>query len=151
MKRIHFQLSLCVLLAAVIVAMPGCGNQGANQASVSGTVTLDGKPIEEGSIMLTPIEGTQGSVTGGTIKNGHYELTGKAGAAIGWNRVEIRAVRKTGKMIQKPFSPPGQTIPEKVEAIPPRYNSQSTLKVEIKSGDNTADFALKSNVLDRQL
>jgi hypothetical protein len=36
------------------------------------------------------------------------------------------------------------TIPEQAEAVAPRFNSQSTLKVEIKPGDNTADFNVSS-------
>jgi hypothetical protein len=31
-----------------------------------------------------------------------------------------------------------------VEAIPPRFNSASTLKTEIKSGQNQADFTVES-------
>jgi hypothetical protein len=36
------------------------------------------------------------------------------------------------------------TLDDMVEAIPPQYNYASTLKVEIKPGNNTADFAITS-------
>ena len=80
-------------------------------------------------------------MSGGQIENGRYQIAGENGPAIGWNRVEIRAVRKTGKMVQKPLSPLGEMIEETVDvAIPARFNSASILKVEVKSGDNRADF-----------
>ena len=63
---------------------------------------------------------------------------------MGQNRVEIRAIRKTGKMIQKPLAPKGQMIEESVEAIPPRYNSGITLKTEVKAGENTTNFEVAS-------
>ena len=86
----------------------------------------------------------KGTVAGGEIVKGRYQLSGKAGPAVGWNRVEIRAMRKTGKMVPMPFPARGKMVEEQVEAIPPRFNSASTLKVEVKPGDNTADFAVES-------
>jgi hypothetical protein len=58
--------------------------------------------------------------------------------------VEIRALKKTGKMVQKPFARQGDMMEEIGAAVAPRYNSDSTLKFEIKPGDNTADFAVES-------
>ena len=45
----------------------------------------------------------------------------------------------------KPFAPPGEMIDELVAAVPPKYNSDSTLKVEVKPGVNTADFDISAN------
>jgi hypothetical protein len=132
----------CLTVALLLVA--GCGKEGATRGAVSGKVTLDGKPLADGSILFTPVKGTRGTATGGQILNGQYELAESAGPAVGKNRVEIRATRKTGKMVQKPFAPLGQTVEEAVEAVAPKFNSDSTLEVEIKSGDNTADFKVTS-------
>jgi hypothetical protein len=135
---------LLIFLAAMLLLASGCGRGGADRGAVSGTVKLDGKPVEQGSILFTPIEGARGTVAGGEIKNGRYELSSKTGPVVGRNRVDIRAMRKTGKMVPKAFAPPGEMVPEQVEAIPPRFNLNSELKVEIKSGDNTADFDVSS-------
>ena len=134
---------LGLLLVSLLVAL-GCGKDGANRGAISGEVTLDGQPFEQGSILFTPIEGTKGTVAGGEIAKGRYQLSGKAGPTVGWNSVEIRAVRKTGKMVPMPFPSRGKMIEEQVEAVPPRFNSASTLKFEVKPGDNTADFAVES-------
>jgi hypothetical protein len=133
-----------ILLSAMLLFAFGCGGAGSNRGNVKGTVKLDGKPVEQGSILFTPMDGTSGSVAGGEIINGQYQLASKSGPAIGWNRVEIRAMRKTGQMVQKAFAPPGEMIPEQVEAVPPKFNSDSELKFEIKPGDNTANFDLTS-------
>jgi hypothetical protein len=132
------------LFSTVLLLVAGCRDGDANRGAVGGAVKLDGKPVEQGSILFTPIEGAKGAVTGGVIENGRYRLSEAIGPAIGWNRVEIRAMRKTGKNIPKPFAPPGQMAEEQVEAIPPQFNSESRLKVEIKPGDNTADFEVSS-------
>jgi hypothetical protein len=131
----------CLVLLTLAV---GCGKKGTNQGAISGTVKLDGKPVELGSILFTPIEGAKGSVTGGQIENGQYQLSGAAGVAVGWNRVEIRAMRKTGRMVPKPFAQHGEMVEELTEAVPPRFNSESTLKAEVKAGDNTANFDVSS-------
>ena len=129
-----------VFLPLVLSLQSGCGGGGADRGAVNGTVKLDGKLLEEGSILFTPVEGTRGSVSGGKIVNGRYELSTKTGPTVGRNRVEIRAMRKTGKMVPKALGRPGEVVPERVEAIPPRFNSKSELTVEIKPGGNTADF-----------
>ena len=59
------------------------------------------------------------------------------------NRIEINAVKKTGRQIPAP--PPGNgMIDELVEAIPNRYNQQSTLQWDIKQGENVIDLELDS-------
>jgi hypothetical protein len=134
-----------ILLPLVLLLLSGCGGGGADRGAISGTVVLDGKPLEQGSILFTPIEGTHGSVAGGKIENGRFQFSAKTGPAIGRNRVEIRAMRKTGKMVPKAFGRPGEMVPEQVEAIPPRFNAKSELKVDTKPGDNTAGFEVSSH------
>ncbi len=133
-----------ILLSLALLFLSGCGGRGADRGAVGGAVTLDGKPLLEGSILFTPLAGAHGAVAGGKIEGGRYHLPAGIGPAIGRNRVEIRALRKTGKMVPKAFGQPGEMVPEKVEAVPPRFNHQSKLIVEIKPGNNTADIAVSS-------
>jgi hypothetical protein len=134
-----------VFFPMMLILIAGCGGGSAGRGAIRGAVKLDGKPLAKGSILFEPIQGTRGTVIGGPIEQGRYQFSAAVGPAIGWNRVEIRAMRYTGKMIPKPLAPPGQMIPQQVEAIPPRFNSESVLKVEIKPGDNTADFDVTSS------
>jgi hypothetical protein len=133
-----------VYLPMMLLLVAGCGGDGATRGAVSGKITLDGKPLASGSILFTPIQGTRGTATGGIIKNGAYQISASTGPAIGWNRVKIRATRNTGKMVPKPFSPPGQMVEEVAEAVAPKFNSDSVLKVDVKPGENTADFEVAS-------
>lgn len=126
-----------------IVLCAGCGGRHDNRATIHGEVKLDGQPVEQGSIQFVPVQGVDGSIAGGRIVNGRYELIGKAGPAVGVNRVEVRSSRRTGKMIEMP-RPWSGTVEETVEAASPRFNSESTLKFEVKPGDNTADFEVTS-------
>ncbi|MBN2293332.1 MAG: hypothetical protein JXM70_12960 [Pirellulales bacterium] len=134
-----------LLLAGVFIV--GCGGSGSGpqREAVHGRVTLDGKNVMQGSIVFTPCGQTKGMVTGGTIQDGRYKLSADAGAVVGTNRVEIRSVKKTGRMVPAPMGNPGEMVEESGEGIPPQYNSQSKLQVEIKSGeDNEHNFDLKS-------
>ena len=143
--RSLWQVGLTVVCLAGLFLSIGCTKPtGPNQGNVSGTVKLDGKPVEQGNILFTPAEGVKGTVTGGEIKDGQYKLADKKAAALGQNRVEIRALRKSGKMVPKPMAPQGEMVEELVEAVAPRFNNDSKLKFEIKPGDNTANFDVES-------
>jgi hypothetical protein len=104
--------------------------------------TLDGVNIAEGNIVFFPAGDNKGPAAGGTIKGGQYSITAAQGPVVGCNRVEIRASRKSGRKMQMPLADPGVMTDELVEAVPSRYNSQSTLECEMKPGNNSLDFTL---------
>lgn len=75
-------LSLLTLLAA------GCGSSG-GLLPATGTVTYQGKPVENAIVSFMPEAGTMG--TGTTDASGKYEIRtgGKPGAAPGKHSVSI--------------------------------------------------------------
>jgi hypothetical protein len=111
-------------------------------------VTVDGQPIDEGSISLEPAD-AQGPTTGGMIKAGKYELTGNAAVVPGKKIVRIVGLRQTGKMIPAgPPAPKGTLIPEMIQCVPSHYNDRSQLHVEVTPGKaNQHDFQLDSKTL----
>lgn len=133
---------ILMLLAAVLTCLTGCGRGDVNRAPIQGEVKLDGKPLEKGSILFVPIEGTHGSVAGGTIENGHYELSAAKGAAVGKNRVEIRSPRRTGRTVQ--YAPGTSPSAEVIQMVAPQFNSDSTLAIDVKPDYNTANFEVAS-------
>lgn len=131
----------CLLIP---VGLVGCGKAGAGRGAIHGVVKLDGQPLEKGSILFSPLNGVKGTATGVSIAEGRYSLSKEIGPAVGTNRVEIRALRKTGNMIQKPKGRQGELVEEYAEAVPERFNSASTLTVDVQVGDNMVDFDVLS-------
>ncbi len=117
----------------------GCARS-PSRAEVSGTVQLNGRPIEEGAIQFIPIGGTIGPSAGEAIRNGKYHIAGDKGVTVGKNRVELRAFRTTGRKVQDATGKPGVLTAERVLAFPPEYNDESTLVRDIQAGSNVIDF-----------
>jgi hypothetical protein len=127
-------------LAFCILCFLGCADSGPPRAEVSGTVLLDGRPIEEGSIHFIPVQGTRGPGAGEIIRDGKYHIPRKEGVTVGTNRVELRAFKNAGTKIQDPTAPPGVRTEARVQAFPPEFNDRSTVVKEIRAGSNTIDF-----------
>jgi hypothetical protein len=119
----------------------GCGSP---LAEVSGTVKLDGQPVPEGSIQFIPVEGTTGPSAGAAIKDGRYHIPRDKGAAVGKNRVELRAFKVSGRKVQDPTAPPGALTEERVQAFPRAYNDASTVVRDVQAGSNTFNFDVES-------
>lgn len=120
----------------LILMATGCGS---SKPIMEGTVTLDGTPIEKGTIVLMPAGG-KGQPAGGGIEAGRYSFP----ATPGTLQVIIKANRKDGKM-PDPMSPgSGAMIDRYVNYVPERYNEKTELTVTIKPGTNKQDFQLES-------
>lgn len=136
--------------ALVFCSLTVCGCFGGSaenieRAAISGTVTYDGKPLPEGSIQFVPDTDSSGKPLRGKavqamISDGAYRLEADRGATVGMNQVLINASKKTGKFQESD----GQKTEILKQYLPAKYNTSSTLKYEVKSGENTADFALES-------
>src|SRR3954471_24901551 len=87
------------LLAGIIFAtlLSGCGGEklpGLGQ--VTGTVTMDGKPVSDAAIVFTPKEPGATASVGQTDASGKYELyysRGHKGAKVGEHSVTINSFR----------------------------------------------------------
>jgi hypothetical protein len=123
--------------------MLGCGPAGPTRAEVSGTVSLNGTPVSEGSINFFPTDGNKGPEAGGAIRDGKYHIPRAQGPVIGKNRVELRSFQKSGRMIQDPTAKPGTMMEEITNVFPAEYNSNSTIVREIKPGQNTIEFEIR--------
>jgi hypothetical protein len=119
----------------VLGLVVGCG--GRPTTTVEGKVTLDGAPVEKGSIRFVPSDGA--APGGGEIKDGRYSVK----VATGEAKVEITSPKVVDKkkMYDTPDSP---MIDVTKESIPEKYNAKSELKYKVERGTNTKDFDLKS-------
>ena len=133
-----------VLLGTLIAGtICGCGRGGPG-AQISGTVTLDGKPIPSGTIAFIPTVGIGGKSTTGKITGGKYETTQEQ-EVVGKHRVEIRGIRPIGGTLPAVPPPPFGAAGPAEQYVPECYNRASVLTFDIEPGTNTANFALKSS------
>ncbi len=110
----------------------GCGGNSFNPplSEVNGRVTLDDVPLPDAIITFVPNDGP--SSGGFTDQDGRFNLlfkNGQPGAMIGVHSVRISTDIN------------GTFLPEN-EKVPAKYNSESTLTVEVKEGLNSIPFHL---------
>ena len=126
-------------LIALLCACAGCGSRGVR---VEGTVTLDGEPVDGGSISFFQGDGPGSDKGNAPIKQGKYVLEGEGARNLAPSTytVKIFWIQLIGK--QNPGNVDA-SAPAK-EAIPPQYNTKSSLTRELVRGANVLDFDLKS-------
>jgi hypothetical protein len=137
-------LRWCGVLGACLgclMLMSGCGGgasyDGPERAAVSGQVTLDGTPLPFGSISFMGAEGGRNASTG--IANGQYSIPAESGPNLGKYRVTILGYQ------QAPPEDAGDEASAGQQVVPPQYNANTTLEVQITAGENTHSFALTTN------
>lgn len=137
MRRNLGVVHVCLVLPVLLGMIVGC--QQGNSTTLTGKVTLDGKPIENGTISLIPADGN--TATAGTrITNGEYSLA----LPPGTKRVEISAAEVVSRRAAYQGESNSPQVDVMKSIIPARYNRESELSIEIKSGSNQRDFDLES-------
>lgn len=114
----------------LIVLVAGCSPANPlGRKALSGTVTLDGKPLDRGAIEFHPVEG--GVQSGALIKDGGYSIPAHEGATPGKYRVVIYDTYETPPL--PPGHMPGDDIPPPPKPkVPPDWNSKSQQFIEVK-------------------
>jgi hypothetical protein len=135
-----------LLLGFALVLGLGCGS--GKYAPVSGTVTMNGKPLAGALVIFSPVakEGTIDAGIGSSGKTndkGEYTLTsdtGRPGALVGKHRVSV-SLMGAGGGESDDRRRPGQLVNQ----VPVRYNGKTELTYDVPAdGTAKADFALKS-------
>ncbi|GIX01778.1 MAG: hypothetical protein KatS3mg112_0715 [Thermogutta sp.] len=151
-------VALCFGLALALTA-GGCSRQPTadysklNLVAGGGTVTMDGQPLPNAVVMFEDVK--DGTIAVGlTDVSGRYVLqidSRKKGVTVGKKVVRIStATRIPG--LNASFSSEGgseehsESVVENrpQELVPPRYNRQSELVVEVEPGKTRYDFDLSS-------
>src|SRR5262249_33671349 len=104
----------------------------------------DGVPVDGGSISFFQGSGPGSDKGNAPIVGGKYVIEGERARNLtpGSYTVQIHWIQ----LLSKPGSNPANADanPPVREAVPPQYNTQSTLTREITRGPNKIDFDLKS-------
>lgn len=132
-----FRFSEVLLLCSLMLL--GCGGADTPPlGTVTGTVTHNGAPVDGALVEFIPEEGRPSS--GVTDASGVYNLVyldGVNGAVTGKHTVMITTRRDASG-----GEGDEEVIEARPETIPRKYNDESSLEVEVKSGSNVHDFPL---------
>jgi len=147
--NLWLRIPAAALGLSLALGLTGCGGSDTDdlpREAISGTVTLNGKPLPSGAITFDPDQGTADPVSvGGVVADGSYSIAKAEGPTPGKYRVSIYP-STPGEAVSKdvaPGAPPKHSKP--AVQIPAKYNAKTTLAAEIKPGEsNTFDFDLDS-------
>lgn len=132
------------LLAAVAAGVGGGCRPPRTMATVTGVVSVDGQPLDNGSIAFYPVphEGRRAARSAGSTidKQGRY----RADILPGRFRVEISSSRIVGQRKAYPEVPDSPVEDVLAERVPAEYNTESRLVADIALETKTVDFQLES-------
>ena len=118
-----------------LLAVAGCGGLGYPVSTVEGTITVDGAPIEAGTVSFSPLESNTGQAISAQIHAGKYR---SEKVPRGKSLVIISAFKDVGEKHVE-F---GITYPKLKNMIPEKYAAGIELNVDAPK--LTHDFELVS-------
>ena len=138
-------MSAAITPAAVALFMLlGCGPR-SDRLEISGNVTLDGVPLDSGSIRFDSLKSQKLVVSGALIQNGEYLVPQEKGLLPGKYRVEVTSPDLDAPPVMVRDTPGGHGIPAAPNRIPPEYNVNSQQTVEVTAdGENRFVFDIVS-------
>jgi hypothetical protein len=133
---------LLLLVAPLLLA--GCGEPNPlGRRAVHGLVTYQGQPVDYGGIQFMPEDLQRGVNSGAMIEAGKYQIKESQGLPPGSYQVMISSPDRSQKTRVEEV--PGDVRTLAAERIPTKYNSKTTLKIDVPKGRGAhqADFDLK--------
>lgn len=131
-------------LAILLGAAVGCGPK-TDRLPISGKVTLDGVPLETGSISFASMPGEKLQSTGAMIQNGSYSIPAEKGLLPGVYGLQLTSPDAEAKPILLRDAASGRSFPVAPDRIPAEYNVDSTKTIEVtRDGDNVFDFNISN-------
>ncbi len=111
---------------------------------VEGTITYEGETVQLGQVRFVPIDGTQGPASHSAIVDGKYKIEARGGVPVGRHRVEVAALRKTGRQVLGYNGLEEAIIDETERLTPPVYSgNMSPLTAEVAAdSDGKFDFEI---------
>jgi hypothetical protein len=129
-KTVHLVFSLLVLV------LVGCSSD--RRVAVTGTVSLDGKPLDSGQITFRPAPNNASNSSGGPIENGQFCIAANHGLCPGKYVVTVQAFKVTGRMVMERDN-------KVKEVVPITFKEAGKLEADVTAGGkNHFDFPLTS-------
>lgn len=135
--RLASVFTLSVICLALCL---GCGKKDPRRP-LSGTVTFQGKALDQGTITLLTTTGQPGPVCGAMIRQGRFHVPADQGVLPGTYRVTFSSGDPAKTVSPEEYGQSGN--PPAVERIPAKFNTESDVTIEVKdSGTNKFEFTI---------
>ena len=130
-------MSLAIIVS-LAVAWGGCSKKD-KQFEIRGHVTYDGEPVAEGKVLFMPKDESRPQAIA-KIVNGEYVTASPGGVFVGGYKVQVFGYRGTGKVqdLGELFG----TQEQQEQFIPPKFNHETELIIDIASDKTEYDFEL---------
>ncbi len=122
-----------LLAVAAMGVLAGCGpGNPLGRKAISGRITLDGAPLEQGNIRFEPLDGKSGIASGAVIEDGRFAMAKLKGLPPGKYRVRIFSSEPAPQVPgpEGELPAPGADLPGR-SLIPPEYNTASQIVHEV--------------------
>lgn len=138
------------ILCLCVVLLPGCNRQKSppGLCAVSGKITLEGVPLEMGTIALVPTEKNAAKSGEGRqtpIKNGTYAFNETQALKPGSYTVRITSFKEFDRRTKGEVTP--QTEDQyiaRTQLVPAQYNTKSEITVELtEKGPNVFNYDIE--------
>ena len=127
-----------------VIACVGCGTK-TDKLPISGKVTLDGVPLDGGSIRFNSRPGEKLQAAGAMIQNGAYEIPAEKGLLPGVYIVQMSSPDTDAPPVMVGGEDGSPKFPVAPERIPPEYSEGSDNTIELtRDGDSEFNFDLTS-------
>ena len=126
-------------IAAMLCIVVGCADKSPQRMAVSGTVSLDTKPVGNATIIFTPIG--PGLAAAAVIENGTFAMTEENGPTIGEFHVRINPMEAEIEQV----NPTELSRVNRRPLIPKTYQREGRLRATISAEPNQKlEFKLSS-------
>jgi hypothetical protein len=139
------------LRSLVAILLVGCGEgDGLDRVAVSGKVTLDGRPLAQGSIQFIPKDGDSRAAAHGEVVDGSYSIPASDGPAPGAFSVTVLPSEESASgttaptpdgSAERPGDPPPDALGEPTVFFKPTTPMEATVAA---GAANTFDFGLSA-------
>lgn len=119
-------------VAGCLLVLSGCGGTESEAATASGTITLDGQPVEAGVITFVPVEGTQSGIA-------RIGQAGKWNAKVSKSKMGLPPGRYKVTIESNDFTASDEGLGDTVVSnVPKKYTSveETPIELDIKAGAN---------------
>jgi hypothetical protein len=138
LSRFNVPQGWLLLLTIVFACCQGCG-ESYPSGTLEGQVTVDGQPLELGTIHFTPMDGGGAPTIEAQIgSDGRYRAER---VSVGRNRAVFHAIKETGKMLRDRDM--NIDYAETKSLIAPKFHLEG-IEIDVVSGTTAQDFQLTS-------